>query len=124
MARKLVFSLPYTWNSYDAVSALISAIKKVAIVQGETLYIPRGDLAKAVRELKEFQGISGVITCRENGECNASGPVFYIVRAANGFPLSKSILNFLCLHLNGHIRDCHDGSIMATPTEEASKFHG
>lgn len=71
---------PYTWNSYDAVSALISAIKSVAIVEGDTLYIPRGALMKAVRTMKDFQGISGVISCRENGECNASGPVFYIVK--------------------------------------------
>lgn len=71
---------PYTWNSYDAVSALISAIKSVAIVEGDTLYIPRGELVKAVRAMKDFQGISGVITCREDGECNASGPVFYIVK--------------------------------------------
>jgi branched-chain amino acid transport system substrate-binding protein len=71
---------PYTWNSYDAVSALIAAIKSVAIVEGDTLYIPRGALVQAVRTTKNFQGISGVITCRENGECNASGPVFYIVK--------------------------------------------
>jgi branched-chain amino acid transport system substrate-binding protein len=77
---------PYTWNSYDAVSAMISAIQKVAIVEGETLYIPRGELVKAVRELTDFQGISGVITCRENGECNASGPVFYIVKSGEWVP--------------------------------------
>jgi branched-chain amino acid transport system substrate-binding protein len=77
---------PYTWNSYDAVSALISAIKSVAIVEGETLYIPRGELVKAVRTMKDFQGISGVITCRENGECNASGPVFYIVKNGEWVP--------------------------------------
>jgi branched-chain amino acid transport system substrate-binding protein len=71
---------PYTWNSYDAVSALISAVQSVAIVEGETLYIPRGELVKAVRAMKNFQGISGVITCQETGECNASGPVFYIVK--------------------------------------------
>ncbi len=71
---------PYTWNSYDAVSALIAAVKSVAVVQGDTLYIPRGALVKAVRGTKDFQGISGVITCKENGECNASGPVFYIVK--------------------------------------------
>jgi branched-chain amino acid transport system substrate-binding protein len=70
----------YTWNSYDAVGALISAIKSVAIVEGETLYIPRGALVKAVRSMADYQGIAGVITCQENGECNASGPVFYIVK--------------------------------------------
>ncbi|HMB22838.1 MAG TPA: branched-chain amino acid ABC transporter substrate-binding protein [Anaerolineales bacterium] len=71
---------PYTWNSYDAVIALIAAIKSVAIVEGDTLYIPRGELVKVVRATKGFQGISGVITCQETGECNASGPVFYIVK--------------------------------------------
>jgi len=69
----------YTWNSYDAVGALIKAINSVAIVQGDTLYIPRGALVAAVRGMKDYQGIAGVITCKENGECNASGPVFYVV---------------------------------------------
>ncbi len=70
----------YTWNSYDAVGALIKAINSVAIVQGDTLYIPRGALVAAVRGMKDYQGIAGVITCKDNGECNASGPVFYIVK--------------------------------------------
>jgi branched-chain amino acid transport system substrate-binding protein len=73
----------YTWNSYDAVGGLIKAINSVAIVEGETLYIPRGALVEAVRTMKEYQGIAGVITCKENGECNASGPVFYIVKDGN-----------------------------------------
>jgi branched-chain amino acid transport system substrate-binding protein len=70
----------YTWNSYDAVGALIKAINSVAIVEGDTLYIPRAALVEAVRSMKDYQGIAGVITCKENGECNASGPVFYIVK--------------------------------------------
>jgi branched-chain amino acid transport system substrate-binding protein len=73
----------YTWNSYDAVGGLIKAINSVAIVEGETLYIPRGALVEAVRTMKDYQGIAGVITCKENGECNASGPVFYIVKDGN-----------------------------------------
>jgi branched-chain amino acid transport system substrate-binding protein len=77
---------PYTWNSYDAVSALIAAIKGVAVIQGDTLYIPRGALVKAVRATKDFQGISGVISCKENGECNASGPVFYVVNNSEWVP--------------------------------------
>ncbi len=59
---------------------MIKAINSVAIVQGDTLYIPRGALVAAVRGMKDYQGIAGVITCQENGECNASGPVFYIVK--------------------------------------------
>lgn len=70
----------YTWNSYDAVTALLTAIKSVAVVSGDTLYIPRGELVTAVRTMTNFQGIAGVITCKENGECNASGPVIYVVK--------------------------------------------
>jgi branched-chain amino acid transport system substrate-binding protein len=76
----------YTWNSYDAVGALISAIKSVAIVEGDTLYIPRGALVEAVRSLNGYQGIAGVISCQSNGECNASGPVFYIVKNGEWVP--------------------------------------
>jgi len=76
----------YTWNSYDAVGALISAIKSVAIVEGDTLYIPRGALVAAVRNMNNYQGIAGVITCQSNGECNASGPVFYIVKNGDWVP--------------------------------------
>lgn len=72
----------YTWNSYDAASALISVIKSVAIVQDGTVYIPRAAMVAAVRGLTGYEGIAGVITCQSDGECNASGPVFYVV--ANG----------------------------------------
>jgi len=76
----------YTWNSYDAVGALIQAINSVAIVQGDTLYIPRSALVTAVRTMKDYQGIAGVITCKDTGECNASGPVFYIVKDSKWVP--------------------------------------
>jgi branched-chain amino acid transport system substrate-binding protein len=76
----------YTWNSYDAVGGLIKAINSVAIVKGDTLYIPRGALVAAVRGMKDYQGIAGVITCQGNGECNASGPVFYIVKNGEWVP--------------------------------------
>jgi len=76
----------YTWNSYDAVGSLIKAINSVAVVQDGTLYIPRGALVAAVRGMKDYQGIAGVITCKENGECNASGPVFYIVKGGAWVP--------------------------------------
>lgn len=76
----------YTWNSYDAVGALIQAINSVAIVEGDTLYIPRAALVEAVRSMNGYQGIAGVISCQESGECNASGPVFYIVEGGEWIP--------------------------------------
>lgn len=72
---------PYSWNAYDSAAALAYVIKSVAIKADDgSLYIPRGELVKAVRGLKDYQGLSGVLTCDEKGECNASGPLFYIVK--------------------------------------------
>lgn len=72
---------PYTWNAYDSAAALVSAIKSVAVAGSDgTLLIPRGKLVAAVRGLKDFKGLSGTITCDPTGECNSSGPIFYIVK--------------------------------------------
>ncbi len=72
---------PFTWNGYDSVAALIYAIEQVAILGDDgNLYIPRGALVAAVRGLTDYQGLGGTITCDETGECNATGPTFYVVQ--------------------------------------------
>ncbi len=70
---------PYTWNAYDAAAALISVVKAVAIKGTDgNLYVPRTAMVNGVRTLNGFQGITGTITCSATGECNTSGPVFFI----------------------------------------------
>jgi branched-chain amino acid transport system substrate-binding protein len=70
---------PYTWTAYDAGAVLVKAIESVAVLGGDgNLYIPRGALVAAVRATKDYQGLSGTITCDSTGECSASGPVFQI----------------------------------------------
>ena len=72
---------PYTWNGYDVVAALIAQVKAVAIKGSDgNLYIPRGALVNAVRNLKDYQGLTGVFTCDAKGECNASGPIFVTIQ--------------------------------------------
>ncbi len=72
---------PYTWNAYDSTASLVSVIKSVAVKGGDgNLYIPRGQLADAVRGLKDFQGLTGTLTCNSVGECNSTGPTFYQVK--------------------------------------------
>lgn len=69
----------FTWHGYDVVSALISAIKSVAILGDDgNLYIPREALVEAVNGLNGYQGLTGEITCSA-GECNTAGPTFLIV---------------------------------------------
>jgi branched-chain amino acid transport system substrate-binding protein len=59
----------YTWFAYDATNLLIEKIKSVAIVAGDTLYIPRKALVDAVRGTKDFKGLTGTVTCDATGEC-------------------------------------------------------
>ena len=70
----------FAWFSYDTVQVLADRIRAVAFLGDDgKLYIPRAELVEAVRTTNGFQGITGEITCTENGECNASGPTFYRV---------------------------------------------
>jgi branched-chain amino acid transport system substrate-binding protein len=69
---------PYTWTAYDSAAVLADTIKKVAILGDDgNLYIPRGALVDAVRGIKDYQGLSGMVSCDATGECSASGPTFY-----------------------------------------------
>lgn len=78
---------PFTWSAYDVGSALIYAIESVAVVSDDgNTYIPRGALMDAVRGLTDFTGLTGLISCDEVGECNASGPTFYSVQSGKWAP--------------------------------------
>ncbi len=71
----------FAWFAYDAANVLAYAIRETAVLGDDgNLYIPREELVKNVRGVSGYKGITGEITCNENGECNASGPTFYIVK--------------------------------------------
>jgi branched-chain amino acid transport system substrate-binding protein len=72
---------PYTWTAYDAGAVLVKAIESVAIVGSDgNLYVPRGALVAAVRGTKDYQGLSGVVSCDATGECASSSPNFNVVK--------------------------------------------
>jgi branched-chain amino acid transport system substrate-binding protein len=72
---------PFTWNGYDSTAPLILAIKSVAIIGGDgKLYIPRGALVTSVRNTRDYQGVTGTITCSPVGECSAAQPTFYVIQ--------------------------------------------
>lgn len=72
---------PFTWTAYDAAAVLIKQIESVAVKGGDgNLYIPRGALVAAVRGTKDYKGLTGTITCSDVGECNSTGPTFYVVK--------------------------------------------
>ena len=70
---------PYTWTAYDAAAVLIKEIQGVAVLgTDKNLYIPRSALVAAVRGVKDYQGLSGLISNDGTGEASASGPTFYV----------------------------------------------
>jgi len=70
----------FSWFGYDAANVIFEAIKSVAVDVDSTLYIPKEALIKAVRGTKDFQGLTGNITCSDVGECNATGPAVFQVK--------------------------------------------
>ncbi len=68
---------PYSWTAYDSAAVLIKAVESVAVKGGDgNLYVPRAALVAAVRGTKNYQGLSGVVTCDATGECASSSPLF------------------------------------------------
>jgi branched-chain amino acid transport system substrate-binding protein len=59
-------------HGYDAANILLNAIEQVS-VEGEdgTLYVPKGALRDAIYATKDFQGVTGTLSCGEFGDCGA-----------------------------------------------------
>lgn len=80
----------FTWSSYDVGNVLVDAIRKVAVLGDDgNLYFPRSEMVAAVRGTTDFMGLTGKISCDDTGECNASGPNFYIVENGQWVPFQK-----------------------------------
>jgi branched-chain amino acid transport system substrate-binding protein len=56
-------------HAYDATMILLNAIERVAVQDGNTTYIPRQALRDAVGATQNHQGLTGNLTCDENGDC-------------------------------------------------------
>jgi branched-chain amino acid transport system substrate-binding protein len=56
-------------HAYDAYNMLAQAIEEVAFTDGGTTYIPRTALRDAFFSISGFEGITGSLTCDENGDC-------------------------------------------------------
>ena len=56
-------------HAYDAYNMLADAIEAVAFEDGGTTYIPRTALRDAFFATEGYEGITGTLTCDENGDC-------------------------------------------------------
>ena len=60
---------PFHAHAYDATVMVLQAIDKVAVVSGDTLTVDRDKLNAALHATSGLQGLTGTITCDENGDC-------------------------------------------------------
>jgi branched-chain amino acid transport system substrate-binding protein len=70
-------------HTYDAVSIVLTAIDSVAIEDGDTLHIPRTALRDALFATENFPGLTGSLSCNENGDCQQSATIG-VVTVENG----------------------------------------
>ncbi|HJR87503.1 MAG TPA: branched-chain amino acid ABC transporter substrate-binding protein [Acidimicrobiia bacterium] len=70
-------------HSFDAVNMVLTAIEAVAIEDGDTLHIPRTALKDALFATENFPGLTGTLTCNENGDCQQSATIG-VVTVENG----------------------------------------
>jgi len=57
-------------HAYDGANMIFGAIEKVAVMEDDgTLHIGRKALQDAMYGIKDFEGLTGKLTCDENGDC-------------------------------------------------------
>ena len=71
-------------HAYDATNILFAAIEKVAVENSDgSLSIPKGALRDAIFATKDFQGLTGTLSCSATGDCGAPVIAVYEVTQAN-----------------------------------------
>ena len=63
----------YWAHAYDAATLLLTAIEQVAVEVGDTLYIDRAALRRALSDTAGFGGLTGALTCDAFGDCGSGG---------------------------------------------------
>jgi branched-chain amino acid transport system substrate-binding protein len=56
-------------HAYDATNMIAAAIEQVAVQNGDTMLVGKQALRDAIAATKDFQGLTGSITCGESGDC-------------------------------------------------------
>jgi branched-chain amino acid transport system substrate-binding protein len=56
-------------HAYDAVNMIFAAIEKVAVRENGKVHIDRGKLIDAMYATKDYQGLTGTLSCDEFGDC-------------------------------------------------------
>jgi len=76
-------------HAYDAMNLILGAIEKVAVQDADgTLHIPRQALRDALYATKDYQGLTGNLTCTPTGDC-ADPKIAVYTYSAGQYPPEK-----------------------------------
>jgi branched-chain amino acid transport system substrate-binding protein len=78
-------------HAYDAYNIIADAIEEVGIDEDGTLYIPRTALRDYLAGLTDYDGLTGSLTCNENGDCANSTITVREVREGEFVPIWNSV---------------------------------
>jgi branched-chain amino acid transport system substrate-binding protein len=78
-------------HAYDAYNIVADAIEAVGIEEDGTLFIPRSALRDYIAELSGYEGLTGNLTCNENGDCANSTITVREVREGEFVPIWNSV---------------------------------
>jgi branched-chain amino acid transport system substrate-binding protein len=78
-------------HAYDAYNILLDAIEEVSFEEDGTLFIPRTALKDYLAGLSDYDGLTGVLTCNENGDCANSTITVREVREGEFVPIWNSV---------------------------------
>ena len=65
----------YHAHAFDATMLLLNAIEAVSGFDGDDLVVPRTVLRDAIAATKNFEGVSGILTCGDSADCNPDAPM-------------------------------------------------
>jgi branched-chain amino acid transport system substrate-binding protein len=78
-------------HAYDAYNIVADAIEAVGIEEDGTLFISRTALRDYLGELSDYDGLTGMLTCNENGDCANSTITVREVRDGEFVPIWNSV---------------------------------
>jgi branched-chain amino acid transport system substrate-binding protein len=71
-------------HAYDATNILFQALEKVVVENADgSLSVPKGALRDAIYATKDFQGLTGTLTCSPSGDCGAPVIAAYQIEQDN-----------------------------------------
>ncbi len=66
-------------HAFDATNLVFAAIEEVAIEEDGTLYVPRTALKDALYDVEDYQGVTGTLTCDDNGDCQSTATMAIVI---------------------------------------------